>query len=136
MKTECDEQPCPHRYNNKPRLWILQCFWKEDDPTTHVMQEQVLATEECWPKHNQHLTSNSPKPEFTAFFAALTASATNTPQVPTLELSEAGPSTAAPPLHVGRSSRLHTCSQTSTVPVQTVPKANPTPTSILAPTPL
>lgn len=76
------------------------------------MQERILATEEYWPEHNQHLILDSLKPEFTAFLAALTALAMNIPRVPTLELLEPGPSTAAPSLHVEQCSQPHTHPQT------------------------
>lgn len=134
VTSECDKQPCPNRYNNQIRLWVPRRHWREDDLSTHVPRPQTLLPEERWVEHNQHPESESPRPEFTAFLAALTESAANTPQVPTLELPEAGPSTAAPPLRVGQS-RPQTYLQTPAAPVQTVPKANPTPASVPAPPP-
>lgn len=100
--------------------------------STHVIRKQILATEECWPEHNQHPRSNFPKPEFTAFLTALTASAPNTPRVPILKLTKAGPSTAAPSLRVRRSSWPHTRLQTLAAPFQAIPKANPTSTPVPA----
>lgn len=95
----------------------------------HFYQKNAGSNTTSTPNLNPH-DRNSP--EFTAFLAALTTSAANTPRVPTLELPEAGPSTAAPPLCVGRS-RPRTRPQTSAAPVQAVPEADSTPASIPAP---
>lgn len=108
-------------------------FWKEDDPSTHIAHIRVLTTEKHWPKHNQHPALTSPKPEFTAFLITLTVFTANSPWVPILELAEAGPSTATPLLHVGRCSQPHTCSQTSTAFIQTVPETHSAPALIPVP---
>lgn len=60
VTAEYDEQLCPHRYNNKVRLWVPKQALRKDDPSTYVARARTLLPEERWIEHNQYPDSESP----------------------------------------------------------------------------